>query len=488
MDAVGPLPGDDSSASQEATTHSVHTNDDNEGSVSISLPSSFLPSSSSSSATVRLLDNSGTDARALSHATPDMEPEPQVNSRANSDLRAARQLPSFTPANAPNCRWGDIEGIDFADSIEAAYSEVVHWRRNIFLVPSGSEGKYFVQEMAQLFQGYADGSANESFALTAAMVMPSLLLQKPHDQSKAKDHVACLKRRLNAWKKGEIDELVRECRAIQKHLSASQQKTRATEGALRGFTKLMLLGNTRGALRVLSQVPSGGVLALDALVDSKGETKSVKDILKDKHPQAAPISEDALVDDNYVSSPLFHPVLFHKLTAASIRSAALRTEGSAGPSGIDATGWRRLCTSFHGASNSLCSAVAAMTRRICTEYVDPLALHSFIACRLIPLDKNPGVRLIGVCETVRRIIGKSITGVVSSDIRIAAGPLQQCAGQPAGSEAAIHAMARVFSDEGSDGILLIDASNAFNSLNRRVALLNISIVCPALSRFLVNIY
>ena len=56
----------------------------------------------------------------------------------------------------------------------------------------------------------------------------------------------------------------------------------------------MLLGNTRGALRALNLILSGGVLALDTLVDSKGWKKLVKDVLKDKHPQAA--SEDALVD------------------------------------------------------------------------------------------------------------------------------------------------------------------------------------------------
>ena len=108
----------------------------------------------------------------------------------------------------------------------------------------------------------------------------------------------------------------------------------------------MLLGNVRGALRVLSQAPSGGVLSLESLVDSNGEQRSVRDILKDKHPHAGEVLADAVVDENYDGSPLFHSVLFEKITASSIRSAALRTEGSAGPSGIDATGWRCMCTSF----------------------------------------------------------------------------------------------------------------------------------------------
>ncbi len=397
-----------------------------------------------------------------------------------------RELPPFSSACEPHCDWGDRDGASFSQELHAAHAEIVNWRRNIFLVPSGEQGKEFIVELARLFQAYADGSSWESFALTAAMTMPSLLLQKPHQQSKTKDHVACLKRRLKVWKAGNIEDLLRECRAIQQHLQAQSAAHKHDDNVLRGFTRMMLLGNVRGALRVLSSSKSGGVLPLSSVVDSNGTT--VKDVLREKHPPAAEVSLDALVDEDYVSSATFHPVLFEKITASVIRNAALRTEGSAGPSGIDASGWRRLCTSFHGASNSLCNSLASMTRRLCTDYVDPSSLSAFVACRLIPLDKRPGVRPIGVCETVRRIIGKAIVKSMSQDIRAAAGPLQQCAGQPAGSEAAIHCMAQVFFDAGSDAVLLVDATNAFNNLNRKVALLNIKVLCPTLAPFLINIY
>ena len=36
--------------------------------------------------------------------------------------------------------------------------EVVHWRRNIFMIPSGKAGKSFVRELATLYQ--ADASRN----------------------------------------------------------------------------------------------------------------------------------------------------------------------------------------------------------------------------------------------------------------------------------------------------------------------------------------
>jgi hypothetical protein len=60
------------------------------------------------------------------------------------------------------------------------------------------------------------------------------------------------------------------------------------------------------------------------------------------------------------------------------------------------------------------------------------------------------------------VIGKAIMTITSVDVQQAVGCLQLCGGQPAGVEAAIHSMRAFFEDDSSDGILLIDADNAFN--------------------------
>ena len=93
-------------------------------------------------------------------------------------------------------------------------------------------------------------------------------------------------------------------------------------------------------------------------------------------------------------------------------------------------------------SNDLCSALAACARRICTTYVDPSGLMAYTACRLIPLDKCPGVRPIGIGEVVRRIIGKAIMKTTKCFLRNAVGCIQLCAGHDAGCEAAVHAMVK----------------------------------------------
>lgn len=142
-----------------------------------------------------------------------------------------------------------------------------------------------------------------------------------------------------------------------------------------------------------------------------------------------------------------------------------------GAAGLDAASWKRLCTSFKGESIDLCESLAAIA--ISTSYVDPKGLSAFVACRLIALDKCPGVRPIGIGEISRRVISRAIARVLSDDIQAAAGPLQLCAGHQSGCEAAVHAMRTLFNDPETEAIIMVDATNAFNSLSRQNALRNI---------------
>ena len=115
-------------------------------------------------------------------------------------------------------------------------------------------------------------------------------------------------------------------------------------------------------------------------------------------------------------------------------------------------------------------------------------LGSYVACRLVPLDKNPEVHPIGVCEVMRRIIGNAVLRILSRNIQETVGSRQLCAGQLTGVEAAIHVMRRIYESNETEAVLLVDASNAFNQLNRAAALHNIGILCPELATILRNTY
>ena len=188
-----------------------------------------------------------------------------------------------------------------------------------------------------------------------------------------------------------------------------------------------------------------------------------------------------------------HPVVFDVIDGESIRKAMMHTKGGAGPSGMDADGWRYLILSknFKDANSELRDQLALATMKLATEMIEikekddhPTSnLEGFLACRLLPLDKDPGLRPIGVGEVLRRVIGKVFMRTVRNEVQEVSGSLQVCVGQPGGCEAAVHAMKECFDEEDSDAILLIDARNAFNSLNRATMLENIRRICLILYVF-----
>ena len=191
---------------------------------------------------------------------------------------------------------------------------------------------------------------------------------------------------------------------IQRYL-LSRPRQSDDDAIARNFGKMMEQGKVRSALQYLSRKTTGVILHLDDMIptgspNSETTLQSTRDVLQDKHPAGIPPDPSSLLP-----SSLEH------------------TQGSAGPSGLDSFAWRRLCSSFGSVSHDLCSALAAVGRRLCSSLVNTESIGAFVACRLIPLDKCPGVRPIGVGEVPRCIIVKAILRTIGKDLEDAAGPL-----------------------------------------------------------------
>ena len=81
---------------------------------------------------------------------------------------------------------------------------------------------------------------------------------------------------------------------------------------------------------------------------------------------------------------------------------------------------------------SACNALAGVARRLCTSRVDPEGLSGFVACRLAPLDKDPGVRPIhskkrttcsglmktGLNNVLQPTLFKVVNNIVTPDCRV----------------------------------------------------------------------
>ena len=109
--------------------------------------------------------------------------------------------------------------------------------------------------------------------MKAAMTMPALLLQKPSSKSKAKEHTFHLERRLKFWLEGKLDDLVHEGRTIQRQLTRNlQRQQKSDHGTARIFSKLMMEGKVRAALRLVTQTNGCDSLPLNNMANSNDPT------------------------------------------------------------------------------------------------------------------------------------------------------------------------------------------------------------------------
>ena len=145
----------------------------------------------------------------------------------------APHLPPYEKIDhAPNIQHNGIHGKEFADIIDGTYDELVKWRKNAFIVPSG---KKIVNLLTFWLDHFNNNTCYKGIALKVFMVLPSLLLQKPSTNSKMKEHSHVLEGRIKLWNEGRINELLIECRSIQRKLALI--KTRSTDDARQGFLK-----------------------------------------------------------------------------------------------------------------------------------------------------------------------------------------------------------------------------------------------------------
>ena len=276
---------------------------------------------------------------------------------------------------------------------------------------------------------------------------------------------------------------MRETCEIQRRLKSGSK--RKEEVKYKTFVQMMLMGKVGEALKKINN--DDNIKGVHPLNDE------IKEILQQKHPPSRPVDPDIILSQT-ADTP--EPVIYETITSESVYKIAKQMKGSGGPTMVDSDTWRHfLCSkSFGKTSIELCQAIADLSKVLATESVHPDCLTEYIACRLVPLDKGntsenePGVRPVGVGEVLRRIVGKLVIGVIKDDITTAAGPLQTCTGIKAGIEASIHAMRCVYEQDETEAILLVDAENAFNNLNRKAALKNIKEICPPLYQYLDNTY
>jgi len=210
-------------------------------------------------------------------------------------------------------------------------------------------------------------------------------------------------------------------------------------------------------------------------------------------------------------APAVVPVTITELTVEKVAS---QLSGTAGLGGTDAVDLRNWLLQFGEESKAFREEMALWANWLGNDTPPWPAYRALMACRLVALDKQPGVRPVGIGESYRRLLAKCILSATGHHATAACDNLNLCAGLPAGIEGAVHAMGDAWAEAELNGgrtqpkrtsptaattdpsngadqpyaTLLVDARNGFNELSRKAALWTVRHRWPHGSRFAFNCY
>ena len=108
--------------------------------------------------------------------------------------------------------------------------------------------------------------------------------------------------RMKEWKVGKYDMLVQDTVRTSISLLSEIKKGMTEEQIGKRFTKMVLEGKIRQAVRFITERGQGGALKIEDMVKGKDGTESlVYDILQSKHPDSVDPPGEAF--EEYLSVP-----------------------------------------------------------------------------------------------------------------------------------------------------------------------------------------
>ena len=478
-----------------------------------------------------------TDGNLLSEATTETPPAatPNVdNTQADaslstepgadlpgSEITAADRLLDGVFGDHPHQNSGcHLNGGINDDAVwQRRWKRVAQLPTSLYAAPKGKVGRRFVSTLAAEFRGVRDRQWNSERPLIFAAV----ILQKTTGVQSASSIRQRLTQRMDLWQQGDFAALIDDVEA--EILGKVGSPRIPNDDALaRSYNAKVLSGRLRSAVRFITQRDTGGVLQPDDACTKTG--RPVLDVLREKHPtlRSPDIdSDDREAFEKYDNTPRSIPLT---ITSEVVEKVASRLSGAAGPCGVDAVDLRNWLLRFGPESAQLRKEMALQTEWLSNTHPPWAAYRAMMACRLVALDKQPGVRPLGIGEIFRRLLAKCVLSVIGTQATVACGNFNLCAGLSAGIEGAVHALQEVAaptfattSDDDQEhqppapptppdpdgdyaaefqtqppaptspiATVLVDARNGFNELNRRSMLWTVRHKWANGARFAFNCY
>jgi len=242
------------------------------------------------------------------------------------------------------------------------------------------------------------------------LVVVLVVLPKTTGVWTAKDIRMRLQQRMDLWNRGCHAALVddTEAEALSRVGTGPEPDE---EIQARTFNARVLSSRLRSAVRALTNREGGGVLRPDDACTKSGSP--VLSVLQDKHPELhdPPIADsdtEGAFKHYEGGAPATIPII---ISIDTVERVAAKLSGAAGLGGTDAVDLWNWLLCFGTESEAFREEMASWTNWLANETPPWPAYHALMAGRLVALDKQPGVRPVGIGEIYCRLMAKCVLAV-----------------------------------------------------------------------------
>ena len=150
-----------------------------------------------------------------------------------------------------------LSSVDCDSDWHSCWKQVIYHSGNHYILPGGSIGRRYVDILAEEVTHFAGGH----YPSERILVFGSVILQRDRMVRKGADVRRLLERRLELWQQNQFDLLVQEAGRCDWGLCRTSHSVVDEESVIRVFTRLMLHGRVRAAVRWVTERIKGIVLS-----------------------------------------------------------------------------------------------------------------------------------------------------------------------------------------------------------------------------------
>ena len=323
------------------------------------------------------------------------------------------------------------------------YDRVAANPHKLYLPPQGKVGKAVVSTYAKELRGVRERRWNSERPLC---FLACVLKRRP-DCTRSADIKCRIENRLRLWEEGKFDALIQDITSAALHGASRGTREVEEEQVARRYNSTVLDGNLRTAVRNLTDGVRGGVLGPEDLCTKTG--RPVIEVLRDKHPdQRLP----DLSDPNCLAFCKFDEVpdpIPLDCSPEVVEAVARKLTGAAGCSSVDSALLKSALLRYGKASSELREEMLEWTLWLGNTSPPWAAYRAMRQGRLVALDKQPGVRPLGIGECWLHAVSKCVLKECGREGKAACGSTQLCAGLEAGIEGAIHSIRKKATEDKS---------------------------------------